>query len=419
MSKALKEYTKEELIQIIKDLKRRKKFGLVWEEKPEDIVQLCETKLPVITEVSDKTISAGAHAPTNIIIEGDNYHSLSVLNYTHAGKIDVIYIDPPYNTGSNNFIFNDRYIDKEDAFRHSKWLSFMSKRLKLAKSLLQPKGLIFISIDDHEHANLKLLCDSIFEDNFLGTITWEKRSKAQNTKTANKMLQSKTEYILVYTVATDRIEFTLEQSGEKQYNYEDEKGLYRFSKIEEMSAYGMRKRETMIYPILGIEPRQGFQWKLGKATVDGLIAKGDIELIDGKPHYKIRPKDESSKTFIPFWSHFLSKDIYGTAETGKKELTLDLGDDAKDFETVKPLKLIKKLLFHVNMGGNETVLDFFAGSGTTGLAVRELNQNDGGRRRFIMCTNNENDIADTITYPRISKAIQNHNDKRGGGGNHW
>jgi adenine-specific DNA-methyltransferase len=154
MPKTLDDYTKEELIDIIKGLKRRKKFGLVWEEKPEKVVGLCDTELPVIEEVTKKAISKSKDKANNIIIEGDNYHSLSVLNYTHAGKIDVIYIDPPYNTGSNDFIYNDRYVDKEDGYRHSKWLSFMGNRLRLAKSLLSKQGVIFISIDDNEVAQL-------------------------------------------------------------------------------------------------------------------------------------------------------------------------------------------------------------------------------------------------------------------------
>ena len=167
MGRRLEEYTHEELIEYIKTLKKQKRFGLVWEDKPENVVRECETKLPVVKEVEEKAIENASGEPTNIIIEGDNYHALSVLNYTHAGKIDVIYIDPPYNTGNKDFIYNDCYVDKEDTFRHSKWLSFMEKRLRLAKNLLADDGVIFISIDDNEQANLKLLCDSVFGDNNL------------------------------------------------------------------------------------------------------------------------------------------------------------------------------------------------------------------------------------------------------------
>ncbi|MCX8179110.1 MAG: site-specific DNA-methyltransferase, partial [Candidatus Aenigmarchaeota archaeon] len=152
-------WTKEELIEEIKRLKKRKKYGLIWEDKPEEVVELCKKKLPVLKEVKSKEIITDKNKPVNLLIEGDNYHALSVLNYTHAGKIDVIYIDPPYNTGNKDFIFNDHYVDKEDAYRHSKWLSFMERRLKLAKNLLKDTGVIFISIDDNEVAQLKILMD--------------------------------------------------------------------------------------------------------------------------------------------------------------------------------------------------------------------------------------------------------------------
>jgi adenine-specific DNA-methyltransferase len=162
MPKTLEDYTKEELIDIIKGLKRRKKFGLVWEDKPEEIVSLCEANLPVVEQIPKLAIEKLKDAPTSIIIEGDNYHSLSALNYTHSGKVDVIYIDPPYNTGNKDFLYNDHYVDSEDTFRHSKWLSFMSERLRLAKELLANDGVIFISIDDNEHSYLRVLCNQIF-----------------------------------------------------------------------------------------------------------------------------------------------------------------------------------------------------------------------------------------------------------------
>lgn len=160
------DWAKEDLIQEIKRLKKRKKYGLVWdEEKTKERLEAdAEGKLPVLVEDKKKEIITDADKPVNILIEGDNYHALSVLNYTHPKSIDVIYIDPPYNTGNNDFKYNDRFVDKEDSYRHSKWLSFMSKRLKLAKNLLKDRGVIFISIDDNEFAQLKLLCDAIFHE---------------------------------------------------------------------------------------------------------------------------------------------------------------------------------------------------------------------------------------------------------------
>ena len=162
---AIKDYDswdKSRLIEEVRRLSARKKYGLVWEDKPEDVVERCKTELPVLEEVEERAIESDPSLPTNFIIEGDNYHALSVLNYTHAGKVDVIYIDPPYNTGKeNDFKYNDRWVDDEDAYKHSKWLSFIHKRLLLAKKLLAKDGVIFISIDDNENYNLRALCNEI------------------------------------------------------------------------------------------------------------------------------------------------------------------------------------------------------------------------------------------------------------------
>lgn len=161
--------TNEEKSELIKLLRSQKKYGLVWEDKPEDVEQRMLNEQPVLVEVPERAIlSDDAEAPNHILIEGDNLEALTALSYTHAGKIDVIYIDPPYNTGNKDFIYNDSFVDKEDGYRHSKWLSFMNKRLKIAKNLLSEKGVIFISCDDNEQAPLKMLCDEIFgEANFL------------------------------------------------------------------------------------------------------------------------------------------------------------------------------------------------------------------------------------------------------------
>ena len=155
--------TNDEKSELIKLLRSQKKYGLVWEEKPEDAEQRMVNEQPVLVEVPERAIiSDDAEAPNHILIEGDNLEALTALSYTHAGKIDVIYLDPPYNTGNKDFIYNDSFVDKEDGYRHSKWLTFMNKRLKIAKNLLSDKGVIFISIDDNEQAPLKMLCDEVF-----------------------------------------------------------------------------------------------------------------------------------------------------------------------------------------------------------------------------------------------------------------
>lgn len=172
--------TDDERAALLGLLRESKTYGLVWEDKPEDVEERLREELPVLTEVSDRAIiSENPDAPNHIIIEGDNLEALSTLAYTHAGKIDVIYIDPPYNTGNKDFIYNDSYVDSEDSYRHSKWLSFMSKRLRIAKKLLSDRGVIFISIDDNEQANLKLLCDEIFNGfTFISSIIGENKVEA-------------------------------------------------------------------------------------------------------------------------------------------------------------------------------------------------------------------------------------------------
>jgi adenine-specific DNA-methyltransferase len=185
-----------ELEEELNHLKTSKKYGIVFEEKREDFEERARNALPVLKEVENMRIGSNAEGPTNIVIEGDNYHALSCLRYTYKGKVDVIYIDPPYNTGNKDFIYNDRYVDKEDTYRHSKWLSFMKKRLVLAQELLSESGVIFISIDDNEQAQLKMLCDEVFkEENFICNFIWNKKNVVQNDA---KFVSNNHEYILAY-----------------------------------------------------------------------------------------------------------------------------------------------------------------------------------------------------------------------------
>ena len=187
--------TIEERSNLIGLLREHKKYGLVWEDKPEDIEEKLRDELPILHEVKDKAIiSDNPDAPNHILIEGDNLEALTALSYTHEGKIDVIYIDPPYNTGNKDFVYNDSFVDSEDSYRHSKWLSFMNKRLKIVKKLLSDKGVIFISIDDNEQANLKLLCDEVFtESNFIAQMVWQ-----QGKKSSGNLIGVNHEYIFVY-----------------------------------------------------------------------------------------------------------------------------------------------------------------------------------------------------------------------------
>ncbi len=205
-------------------LRENKTYGLVWEDKPEDVEERLREELPILTEVPERVIiSEDNDAPNHILIEGDNLEALAILAYTHEGKIDVIYIDPPYNTGNKDFIYNDSYVDKEDSYRHSKWLSFMSRRLKIAKKLLSDRGVIFISIDDNEQAQLKLLCDEIFgADRFITNLIWQKKTGAAD---ANGIAII-TEYILVYCLdpqnANNIFSYNKNAFDIKRYRYTDE-----------------------------------------------------------------------------------------------------------------------------------------------------------------------------------------------------
>lgn len=200
--KLLEGLSNDEKADLIGLLRSHKKYGLVWEEKAEDVEERLREKLPILNEVKEHAIvSDDADAPNHILIEGDNLEALTALSYSHEGKIDVIYIDPPYNTGHKDFVYNDRYIGLDDSYRHSMWLSFMEKRLKIAKLLLSHNGVIFISIDDNEQANLKMLCDEIFkEKNFIAQMIWQ-----QEKKHIGSFIGVNHEYMLVYAKNKDYI----------------------------------------------------------------------------------------------------------------------------------------------------------------------------------------------------------------------
>lgn len=382
----------------------KKKYGLIWEEHEERVDKELETQIPTFEEIKDKEIIPNPDDKFNFLLEGDNLHSLYLLEKTHKGKIDVIYIDPPYNTGNKDFMYNDTYIDSENEYRHSKWLSFMERRLNLAKSLLNDSGYIFISINYREQAQLKLLCDDIFgEGNLIGEISWESTTQPINSGNARFGLQQKTEWILVY--AKNNLYkkcFKLKEiDNGLKYPHKGKLGKCRFEVIEKSDAGGY-KRDTMKFEILGHKPRAGKRWQIGIETAQYLIEHDRIEIVNGIVKKAVYPEDELDRIkYSPFWSHFSSKEV-GTAQNGKDELNSILSK-AVGFDTVKPINLIKEILCHFD--NDITILDFFAGSGTTGQAVIELNKKDNGTRQFILCTNNENNICKDITYPRLKNII--------------
>lgn len=412
-------FSREQLIDKILKLEKER-YGLVWEDKEEEVAKQCDSELPLLKEDCTKEIICDSTLPYNIIIEGDNYHSLYALSFTHPKSIDVIYIDPPYNTGKKKeWKYNDSWVDENDKYRHSKWLSFMSKRLRLAKKSIKNSGIIFISIDNNEVAQLKLLCDSIFGyKNFCGQIIWRKKSGGGQT---DDFFVTEHEYILCYrrTSAFVWVDETIPISS-KGYKSEDNKGKYRLVKLAKWGSAAKREdRPTMYFSLTSPDKKKIYpiapdgtpgRWRVGRKKMKSLIDDELIEWVEDNngiwtPYEKVYYDGDDVKTLK-------NRSIYySVAETGDATRLLTKIFGKKDvFENPKPIELIKELLSHSQ---NAIVLDFFAGSASTGHAVLDMNKEDGGNRRFILCTNNENNICTEVTYPRIEKVIKGYSNIKG------
>ena len=430
------EWTKQELIKEIKKLKKRKKYGIVWEDKPEKVAELCKEKLPVLEEDKNKEIKTDENKPINILIEGDNYHALSVLNYTHKGKIDVIYIDPPFNTGNKSWKYNNNYVEKDDAFKHSKWLSFMNKRLRLAKNLLKRTGIVLVAIDDHEHHTLRLLLDEIFgENNRLGTIVVVHNPGGRSD---DKFIATSHEYMLVYAKNKNFAKINLMPLSSEQleeYRFQDEISPYKLQSFMRTGSNSRPEdRPNLYYPLYYNEKENKLStkkendnfieilpidsignkrvWRWGKETVE---KKKDTEFVVSKHKDKFVIKvkkryfgglQSGSKPKTFWYDPKYNASTYGTI------LLQNILHKEKPFDYPKSLYTVKDALI-ISTSKNSIVLDFFAGSGTTGHAVLELNKEDGGNRRFILVTNNENNICTDVCYPRIEKVIKGYKNLKG------
>ncbi len=439
-NKTLNEYTKEELIGIIGSLKKQKKFGLVWEDKPEKVATECGQKLPVVKEITDKAIDdVGITEPTNFIIEGDNYHALSVLNYTHAGKIDAIYIDPPYNTGARDWRYNNNYVDGVDAFRHSKWLSFMEKRLWLAKTLLKDSGIICVTIDDYELPHLWLLMEEIFGyENHLGTVVIRNNPKGRMTERKFSLVH---EYGLFFGKnSSAEIKKLPEKPEEKTHNYKQDSDGSWYLPVNlrkqgvDSSAYNRRGELSARYFPIYVDPSSGVIsttdsslplelfpidsrgekriWRRSKDAIDEMYRKGEVFVNNTKAngiqlYFKFRGGLDGKRPQSIWTEACFSASDYGT-----KILDKILGEREK-FNYPKAPEAVKRSILSMSSDKNAIILDFFAGSGTTGQAVMELNKEDGGHRQFILCTNNENKIAEEVTYPRIKAVVEGYGDTAG------
>ena len=402
-----------------------KKYGLVWEEHEEEVDVKMRTHIPVFTEVEAKEIVGASESEQyNFLLEGDNLHSLKLLEKTHKGKIDVIYIDPPYNTGNKDFKYDDTFVDKLDSYKNSKWLSFMWSRLKVAHKLLSSEGIIFISIDDNELYPLKMICDEIFgEQCFVTNLIWQKKTGASDAKG----IATITEYILVYVkdyaVMDSVFDKNYEAFDAKRYRYKDEyfneRGPFYYDSLDRGS---VRYSDTLNYSVKSpngddIYPNgrknfenDGWTWKWSKEKVEWGIRNGFIDITPSSKkengwavRYKIylnvdnenRPIEKSAP-----YKNLITTILNANAAADIKKMF----NGKTVFQYSKPVGLMGFLL-SCEKNKKALILDFFAGSGTTGQAVLEKNMEDGGNRHFILCTNNENNICEGVTYQRLKTVI--------------
>lgn len=457
MAKDYSQLNKEELLKIVEKLESRKKYGLIWDEEKvkEQFEKDAQNALPVLKEIKIKEIIDKENSkPYNFFIEGDNYHALSVLNFTHQEKIDVIYIDPPYNTGQKDFCYNDKYIESDDEYFHSKWLSFMSKRLRLAKNLLKEDGIIFISIDDNEAAQLRLLCDEIFGgENILDTFYIQVRYAGKSLNEKDNF-QKLIEQVLVYS-KNKKIFSPNKPSAEYDLN------KFNFEIIEKKKGKEIKlgnKKVILFQPgdYEIVEHESGSINLLKGTWASGSVLKGNTsgkffhdhlenrKSIDGiNMLYKVYgigedglgyryftgPKKENTTKGIFYSGVPLErrKDIEEGNGSFKESPIVNFYDFSADFGNIrheggvdfrsgkKPTRLLKQLI-NIHKDKNATILDFFAGSGSTGQAVLDLNNEDEGNRSFILCTNNEGNIATEICYPRIKNVIRGYKNVQGTGG---
>ncbi|MGO9613843.1 MAG: site-specific DNA-methyltransferase [Dissulfurispiraceae bacterium] len=419
------DWSREDLIKRIEALDKPKKYGLVWDEErtKEKFDAEAEGKFPVLKDIKSKEIKTDPHKQTHILIEGDNYHALSVLNYTHEKAIDVIYIDPPYNTGNNSWKYNNRYVNEDDSYKHSKYLSFMEKRLSLVKNLLSPTGIICVTIDNYEVHTLRFLMEDILTDrdivmtviehNFRGRV---KRNFALTHEYALWGIPKGQDLITKQREKAKDIQRNLRRTGQGSRRHESPTMFYGIEvdkqtmhilgvtdalKLDEEIPQHSKPETEMVYPIddEGVQRR----WYYGRITVMDEAKKGHVwaKRIKGniQIHYWKPGKEKRRKSV---WT----SPKYDGSTYGTELLTSIIGQN--DFPFPKSIYAVKECIEACTYKKDAVILDFFAGSGTTGHAVLELNKEDSGTRQFIVVTNNENQICEQICYPRLSRVIQGH-----------
>ena len=426
-SMANKDYSnldKDELLKIIGRLESRKKYGLIWDEEKvkERFEEESENALPILKEIKSKEIvDEDKNKPSNILIEGDNYHALSVLNFTHRGKIDLIYIDPPYNTGSSDWKYNNDYVEKDDTYRHSKWLSFMSKRLRLAKLLLKEEGSLICAIDDNEQPQLGLLLQEIFPAHEVHCITIihnpggvQGKNFSYSHEYAYFVIPSRKEPVIALQDREDNPDIRpLRDVSTGNHLRENAANCFYpiYVKDEKIIGFGnvcpddfhpksvniLRKDGILeIYPI---DP-QGHErkWVFARQTVESIRNELTIEYNRQRKIWDVIRKKTQFNYKTVWDDKKFNANIFGTKL---------LSQIVKiRFPFPKSLYAVEECIRAIDHPKNAIILDFFAGSGTTAHAVLELNKKDSGERTFIIATNNENRICEEVCYPRVKNVIK-------------
>lgn len=390
-------------------------YELSWAGKAEARQEI--QKQTTATLTPDLEHSVNFETSDNIFIAGENLDVLRILQKSYFGKIKMIYIDPPYNTGSDSFVYPDDYaerreeyelragitnergfLNKQDLWKknskengqfHSVWLSMMYPRLYLARNLLREDGVMFVSIDDNEAANLKLLMDEIFgEENFIANIVWQKRTSPDS----RLLLSTGHDMVLVYARSFELLNAALnlvplDEKRKKAYTNPDNdpRGVWASRDITGQTGHATPSQYYEIITPNGTKqlPPSGRCWTISKNSFEKLVSENRIWFgKDGgsRPRLKLFLSENKGKTTWTWWSN---KEV-GHNQEGTKELNdlLEIGDV---FNNPKPTRLIKRILqLSTNSSEEHIVLDFFAGSGTTAQAVMELNQEDGGSRTFIL-----------------------------------
>ena len=420
-------YSNEELIAEITELKKRKKYGLVWDEErePEKVVTQCKNELPVLKEVKSKAIQNDPDKPTHILIEGDNYHALSVLNYTHQNAIDVIYIDPPYNTGARDWKYNNNFVDDNDMYRHSKWLSFMENRLKQTKNLLSENGVLICTIDHNELNTLGLLLNDIFHNKEITCVTIihnpsgiQGKNFSHNNEYAY-FVHSSSEKEIAPEIRDEKdadVRQFMNTAKGSGTNYLRESGRNCFYPIlvkdNEIIGFGdicddayhpgssninISNGITEIYPIDSNNDER--KWVFERRTVENIIDELSLKQNERTNLLEvIRTKNQINYKTVWVDEKFSAK-TYGT-QLLKQIIDVDFPFPKSLYAVMECIKAV------VHDKNNSIILDYFAGSGTTGHAVLELNKQDNGNRKFILSTNNENNIINEVCFPRIQRVIE-------------